>query len=97
MSFEITTQHLVNAWIDAVIDEIKTFEHMDDMCRDEGDGKWFARAGTPLWGSYWIIRKLTGALRYSESAHVELAMDRFLNQYCEAIKQANETNDEESA
>lgn len=97
MSFEITTQHLVNAWIDAVIDELKTFERMDDMCRDEGDGKWFVRAGTPLWGSYWTIRKITGALRYKESSDVEQAMDRFLNQYCEAIKQANLTNDEESA
>ena len=85
MSFEITTQHLVNAWIDVVIEEIKTFERMHDMCRDEGDGAWFMRSHTTLWGSYWTIRKISGALSYNESAHVELAMDNFLNRYCDAL------------
>ena len=28
---EITTQDLVNAWVDVVIDEIKDFERMHDM------------------------------------------------------------------
>lgn len=92
--YEITTQHLVNAWIDVVIEEIKTAERMRDRCMDEGDGKWFARAGTPLWGSYWTIRKITGALSYNESSHVELAMDRFLNQYCEMMKQTEMVNEE---
>lgn len=94
MSFEITTQHLVNAWIDVVIDEIKDFERMHDMCRDEGDGEWLIRSHTPLWGSYWTIRKITGALSYNESRHVEEAMDRFLNQYCETIKQTKIVNEE---
>ena len=90
---EITTQHLVNAWVDVVIDEIKDYERMYDMCRDEGD-EWCIRSHTPLWGSYWTIRKITGALSYSESRHVEEAMDRFLNQYCETIKQTKIVNEE---
>ena len=62
---EITTQDLVNAWVDVVIDEIKDFERMHDMCRDEGDGKWFMRSHTTLWGAYWTIRKITGALSFA--------------------------------
>ena len=91
---QITTQHLVNAWVDVVVDEIKDYERMHDMCRDEGDGTWGIRSHTPLWGSYWTIRKITGSLLYNESRHVEEAMDRFLNQYCETIKQTKIVSEE---
>lgn len=80
----IQAQDLINAWVDNVVDEMKTASQLDDLVRQEGD-RFCVRSGKPLWGSYWTIRRLTGPLSYKDACAVEDAMDNFLNNYASAL------------
>lgn len=91
----ITKQDLINSWVDCVVDEMKTVRKLNEYTRAESDGTYNVRSSTPLWGSYWTLRRLTGPLSYKDACAVEVAMDTFLNQYCAALALTDLSTDED--
>lgn len=82
----IDAQDLMDAFVDAVIDECKSCKLIDDYFRwDTCDQTWQLRARTEMWGSYWTIRKLSHGLKYAESRELETKMDAFVHQYATAL------------
>ena len=82
----IEAQDLINAFVDAVVDECKTAASVDDYFRwDTHDQTWQLRSRTEMWGSYWTIRKISHGLKYKDGREVETKMDEFVHQYAATL------------
>lgn len=95
----IDAQDLVNAFVNAVVEECQKPSIIDDYFRwDTSSETWQLRARTELWGSYWTIRRLSYGLKYKESSELEAKIDAFVHQYATALAATKiVTEDEESA
>ena len=95
----IDAQDLVNAFVNAVVEECQKPSIIDDYFRwDTHDETWHLRSTTQLWGSYWTIRRLGYCLTVKQSCELETKMDAFVHQYATALAATKiVTEDEESA
>jgi hypothetical protein len=92
----IEAQDLMDAFVDAVVDECKTAKTVDDYFRwDTHDETWQLRSRTEMWGSYWTIRKISHGLKYAESRELETKMDAFVHQYAATLAYTKLFNEDE--